>query len=273
MLRTTHALAAMLTLGAVACTFEHSGLLAGGDDADLADASHADAPDGATADTGDGMSNGDDPGADGGATGDASTEGPSTRDGDDPTDSPSRPDGKGPVDANQVQEGAADAPPDGQGSGVDGRFDCALVPSGKTFTPPGATSAHCYWVHGTAGNWLGAANACIAERGHLVTLSSSAETMFVLGLLPPIAATDRIWIGGTDGRFSSDGPGSGPFVWITAEPMTFQDWAPNGEPNGACKMCSGAPCECEHRVAMTSDGRWEDLYEAVYYRSICEAEL
>jgi hypothetical protein len=271
MLRTTHALAAMLTLGAVACSFDHSGLLPGGADADATDASHA--QDDAAGDAGDEASNGDAPGADGGASGDASNEGSSARDGDAATDSLSRPDGNAPVDGNPANDGAADPPPDGQGTGPDARFDCALVPSGKTFTPPGSTNAHCYWVHGTAGNWLGAANACIGERGHLVTLSSSAETIFVLGLLPPIAATDRIWVGGTDGRFSSDGPGSGPFVWITGEPMTYQDWAPNGEPNGACKMCSGAPCECEHRLAITSDGRWEDLYEALYYRSICEAEL
>jgi hypothetical protein len=253
----------MLTLGALACTFDHSGLLPGAADADLADASDAELPDGAAGDTGGGEMDG----------GDASAETISTLDGDAATDSPARPDGNLPSDVSQPEGGTVDGPLDASGSETDARFDCASVPGGVTFTPPGGANAHCYWVHATASNWLGAANACVMDRGHLVTLTSSAETTFVLGLVPPIASNDRLWIGGTDGRFSSDGPGSGPFVWITGEPMTYQNWASNGQPDGSCKTCAGAPCECEHRLAILSDGRWEDLYEALYYRSVCEAEL
>jgi hypothetical protein len=259
----------MLTLGAVACTFDHGGILPGSPDADVADAPIGDAKDGAPigSDAGDA-----DPSSDG-----ASDDSDPTSNDDATIDSPARPDSPAPTDAkpatdtNPSLDGASDA-----GSSPDARFDCAAVPGGTTFTPPGSANAHCYWVHSGTNNWLGAVTVCAAERGHLVTVGSNAETTFLLGLAAPFSINDRIWIGATDGRFSSDGPGSGPFVWITGEPMTYMNWASAGsgqQPDGLCKSCSGTPCECEHRADMMSDGRWEDLYEALYHRYVCEAEL
>src|SRR4051794_4841138 len=226
--RATGALMAMLTLGALACTFDHTGLqpgpatVDGGSDADPSDDAAGD--DGAsTSDASD-----EDPRADDGATNDAKVEG-STRDA--PGDSPTRPDGNVPTDASPSIDGdVPDGDLEASGSERNARFDCASVPNGVTFTTPGSANAHCYWLHATAMNWLAAANACAAERGHLVTLGSSAEATFLLGLVPVFVSSDRVWIGGTDARFSSDGPGSGPFVWITGEPMTYQDWASNGQP-------------------------------------------
>lgn len=273
MLRATRALAAVLTLGALACTFDHSGVQPGSADGGNDDATDEVRSDGAEGGALDAEAG--DPNVDEGGNDDANLDGASLPDADAAPDSPSRPDGN-PVtpDAHPTDDGGGiDVLVDG--SGPDARLDCAAV-SGSTFTPPGANNAHCYWLHGTAANWLGAANACTAERGHLVTLGSGAETTFVLGLATTFPSTDRLWIGATDGRFSSDGPGSGPFVWITGEPMTYTNWASSGpaqQPDGACKTCNGSPCECEHRAALMNDGRWEDLYEGVYYRFVCEAEL
>jgi Lectin C-type domain len=272
MLRATRALSAMLTLGAFACSFEHTGLLPGAADADVADSPGTD--DRIATDGREGAAGSDGDFADGGTD---TGQDDSSPDADVAADSPTRPDGPTPAnDAVAYVEAGADGATDGSVSGPDARIDCAAVAGGVMFTPPGGANAHCYWPHATAANWLGAANACRAEGGHLVTLASSAETTFVLGLVTPFPSTDRIWIGATDGRFSSDGPGSGPFIWITGEPMTYQNWANNGptqQPDGKCNTCAGAPCECEHRVAMQSDGRWEDLYEALFYRFVCEAEL
>jgi hypothetical protein len=263
MLRATRAFTAMLTLGALACTFDHSGSSPGSDEG-TADAADDGAPNGTDGSAGaEGSPEGDmaETGDEGTTSGDGS--GSDAQVG---ADSPTRLDGSS-NDASQAFDG-------NDGSSQDAHFDCTAVSNGATFTPPGASAAHCYWLHSTANNWLGAVNACAAERGHLVTLSSSAETMFVQSLVP-FASTDLIWIGATDGRFSSDGPGSGPFMWITGEPMTYQNWASSGsgqQPDGLCQSCMGSPCNCEHRVAMMSDGRWDDLYEALYYRFVCEGE-
>jgi hypothetical protein len=64
-------------------------------------------------------------------------------------------------------------------------------------------------------------------------------------------------------------------MWITGEPMTYTNWSnsPVQEPNGACDTCGLGPCNCEHRAAMANNGRWVDLYEALQYRFVCEAEL
>jgi len=86
----------------------------------------------------------------------------------------------------------------------------------------------------TPTNWLSAANKCAADRPrNLVTISSGAETAFVLTLAQSIAANARLWIGGTDGRFSSDGQGSGPYSWITGEPLVYTNWFQRREPSGA----------------------------------------
>jgi hypothetical protein len=262
MLRATRALSAMLTLGALACTFDHSGQSPGGGDANIADSPGGDAQDGqAGAEGWDG--NGDALNSDEEGSGGASTDGGSEPD----------------VSENDVSENDITLPPDGgaiDGSGPEPdvkRFDCGSLPNSVVYMSPSATNPHCYWLPTITANWLGAANACSVAGGHLVTLDSTAETTIVLGLMTTFPFNERLWIGATDGRFSSDGPGSGPFAWITGEPMTYQNWA-SQQPDGKCQTCGmGTTCNCEHRVAMTNDGHWEDLYEALFYPFVCEAEL
>jgi hypothetical protein len=158
---------------------------------------------------------------------------------------------------------------------ADASRNCSTVTNASSFTPPGEQRPHCYWFHAFPSHWLGAANTCSAEGGHLVTISSNAETTFVLGLVATFPPNEWLWIGGTDGRFSSDGPGSGPYSWVTGEPMSYTNWYTDGdtpEPDGSCKSCGGNPCYCEHRIAIRNDGRWVDGYEAIPYRYICEAD-
>jgi hypothetical protein len=94
-----------------------------------------------------------------------------------------------------------------------------------------------------------------------------------MGLKP----ADHVWVGGTDGRFSGDSAGSGPYAWITGEPMTYTSWFSDmktQEPDGACETkCMGNPCNCEHRIAIMADGHWLDAYEGGLMRFVCEAEM
>lgn len=281
MYRAIRALLAMTMLAALACTFDHSGL-APGSPPSIEDASAS------------AVGTGGQGGADGaaGSPGNAGGDAPAlSHDGTNDPDG-----GSGGGAEPDVAVLAPDAIPDGQNPGPDdgavldvpssnadrdgapmadaGR-DCSAKPNGQAFTSPGESTAHCYWFHSIPGQWVGAANTCSSEAGHLVTISSDAENAFVLGLLSTTPPNERVWIGGTDGRFSSEGPGSGPYVWITGQPMSYVNWysdATTAEPDGACKLCGANPCFCEHRVAIGRDGRWVDDYEANPYRFVCESD-
>ena len=287
----TCALSAMLMVVAVSCTFDRAGTgpdLVGTPDAG-GEVTKPDGSDGSSPEN-DALADGADRAADGGSSIDASVDVSTEQ-----VDVVARPDAVTEADASRLDAGGSDVssnevgppPPDAPApadSGVDGADpareadapdSCAGFPNAHSFTPPEADFRHCYWYEATASNWLGAANSCASARGHLATLSSSAETAFAVGLVPAFAPATRVWIGGTDGRFSADGPGSGPFSWITGEPMTYTNWfsdASTQEPNGRCESCTGSPCYCEHRIAIMNDGRWEDLYEAVPSSFLCEAE-
>src|SRR4051812_27719435 len=100
--RATGALMAMLTLGALACTFDHAGLQPGPASVDVG--SDADPSADAAADGGASTSDAsdEDPSTDDGATNDANTEG-STRDA--PGESSARPDRNVPADASLFIDG------------------------------------------------------------------------------------------------------------------------------------------------------------------------
>jgi hypothetical protein len=277
MYRAIRALLAMLMLAALACTFDHSGLLPG------SPPSSDDATSGGAGIGGQGGA--------GGSFGNAGGEGPdaSYDDANDPDggagggpelDAPAALSDATPDSANpQADDGSPDvASPDAEGDEApvaDAGRDCSTKPNGKAFTSPGESMGHCYWFHSIPSNWVGAANTCTSEGGHLATIASNEENAFVLGLLSTSPADEKVWIGGTDGRFSSDGPGSGPYLWITGQPMSYVNWysdTSTTEPDGACKLCGANPCFCEHRVAIGRDGRWADEYEANPNRFVCESD-
>ena len=282
MYRAIRALLAMTMLAALACTFDHSGL-APGSPTSIDDASAS-----AVGTGGQGGAEGA-----GGSLGNAGGDGPDALSHDDTNDpaggagggpdpdaatpaSDATPDGANPGADDGPMRDVASSDADGDGAQVaDAGRDCSTKPNGQVFTSPGESTPHCYWFHSIPGQWVGAANTCSSEAGHLVTISSDEENAFVLGLLTTGPPNERVWIGGTDGRFSSDGSGSGPYVWITGQPMSYVNWysdTTTTEPDGACKMCGANPCFCEHRVAIGRDGRWADDYEANPNRFVCESD-
>jgi len=83
-------------------------------------------------------------------------------------------------------------------------------------------------------NWNNADAQAKAKGGHLVTITSADENAFVYSL---VSADDRYW------NAESWGTGLGPWIgiyregghgdkwlWVTGEPVTYQNWAPS-EPN------------------------------------------
>jgi hypothetical protein len=290
MLGPTRALSAMLMVGLAACTFDRFGTGAAplADDATSPDAEPPDAAGGDGAPQRDSEANVGKDGAvvdayDASAVVDATNvDAPDPSSADVRRDDATNLDDATPdtsIDANfpplDASAPDADTTNDGSAPETSHPTSCVAFPNAVSFTPPGSTTPHCYWVQSTANNWFASATGCTAARGHLATLTSIAETTFAIAMVPGFSATDRIWIGGTDGRFSADGPGSGPFGWVTGEPFVFTNWYADSvtqEPDGTCDSCAGSPCYCEHRIVLLNDARWKDAYEAVPYRSLCEAD-
>ena len=83
-------------------------------------------------------------------------------------------------------------------------------------------------------NWNNADAQAKAVGGHLVTLTSAAENNFVYGL---VSADDIYWnaedwgtgLGPWIGIYREGGHGD-KWLWVTGEPVTYQNWAPS-EPN------------------------------------------
>jgi hypothetical protein len=159
-----------------------------------------------------------------------------------------------PVDANEAATGAS----------------CSEHPASGTFTPSGATSAHCYWAHTEKSTWQDAVDTCKREGGHLATVRSAAENQFVIGLIENLG-TDLIWLGGTDDKTPDDASGGGPYMWITGEPFDYAPWAKDN-PDGACdSTCNGQKCQCQHRVCVDKAGAFWDRYEDRLYDWVCES--
>ncbi len=86
--------------------------------------------------------------------------------------------------------------------------------------------------------WTGARNAAEVwqfhgMRGHLATLSSEAESRFLLQTVFPTASrNDRFWIGGYQDRSAPDfREPAGGWRWVTGEPFTFTNWGSNQPDN------------------------------------------
>jgi hypothetical protein len=149
---------------------------------------------------------------------------------------------------------------------------CAPYPGAEAFTPSGSPRPHCYWSHAETTDWSSAVSTCTNEGGHLVTILSMAENTFVINVIADFTAAERVWLGATDDKVSTDRTGGGPYHWITAEPFTYHPWAPQN-PDGTCTACpTGHEVCCQHRVCASSDGDWWDRYEGEAYSFVCEAE-
>jgi PKD repeat protein len=84
---------------------------------------------------------------------------------------------------------------------------------------------HTYHFISTRLSWDAAEAEARRMGGHLVTINSAAENLFLLEYIRRAARTGDVqtWIG------LSDGGGTGPFRWASGEPLSFTAWAA-GEP-------------------------------------------
>jgi hypothetical protein len=70
--------------------------------------------------------------------------------------------------------------------------------------------------------WAQARDACVADEARLVVIEDLTESTYVHSLLDNL----EIWIG------LSDLVTEGTFVWVDGSPLTFENWRPDGNPNG-----------------------------------------
>jgi cysteine-rich repeat protein len=122
--------------------------------------------------------------------------------------------------------------------------DSGAVAGGDAFATDPATGT-CY-VSFTAEptTWSDAEAACLALRGHLVTITSAGEQARVHGI-----QLGTPWIGAVDDANDTDAV----FDWVTPEPWGFAAFAP-GEPDD--DVAFGGNGECLAIVA--ADGGWGD---------------
>ena len=112
--------------------------------------------------------------------------------------------------------------------------------------------------------------ACTNEGGHLVTILSEEENLFVVSIAQFSPMYSDTWIGATDGRTGTNANGPGTYSWVTGETWNFDAWS-GQEPDGACDPCAGLQCTCDHRGTLVSDGTWSDRWEGTPRGFVCEA--
>lgn len=107
-------------------------------------------------------------------------------------------------------------------------------------------NGHTYYLFTTPCTWYYANEYCVANGGHLVTITSAGENDFVRNLF---SGMQRIWIGGTNFNLTSN------YGWVTRESFTFTDWR-GSQPDNSFN--SG---DYEHYIeyyAESMEGHWND---------------
>jgi hypothetical protein len=82
--------------------------------------------------------------------------------------------------------------------------------------------------------WTDARDAAIIAGGHLATITSEAEDIFVWGLLDSSHFGDNPW-GPWLGGFQPDGSTEpdGGWQWVTGEAFSYTNWPSDGGPSGS----------------------------------------
>jgi hypothetical protein len=120
-----------------------------------------------------------------------------------------------------------------------------------------ADNGHWYdvvWIEAGL-SWEDAAGMADASGGHLVTLTSEAENLFVWDhvLLPNLGDTlyKSYWLGGYQNDFSAEPDGG--WAWVTGEDWIYENWHP-GEPNNGAN-------QDQHYLHFwdTDNGQWDDM--------------
>jgi hypothetical protein len=161
----------------------------------------------------------------------------------------------------------------GAGAPSGGKAGSGTAGSASVECSDGTThDGHCYFLVGTSGglDWEHAKSECDTHDAHLVTITSSAEQMFVATTFFP--SSDDAWIGlsledtrSNPSSLCSLAPDACPFLWVTAEKLDYDAWAMRSgddEPNytGACVRLQA------------SDQAWADTGCSSEFRAVCERD-
>lgn len=106
-----------------------------------------------------------------------------------------------------------------------------------------------YQVFDESLTWSEAKEKCEQLGGHLVTINSEAEQIFLIDLIKS-TSKKNMWIGAY--------PDNGDYKWITGEPFSYSNWAP-GEPNNVFNMQNAAMMYTQN--ASYPAGTWNDENE------------
>ena len=120
-------------------------------------------------------------------------------------------------------------------------------------------------------SWLGAEESAVKIGGHLVTINDAAENQFVSDFAESGLTPKSLNFAGYWGRYIglTDAFSEGTFEWVSGEPLTYQNWYPNGEPNSYDPLDGNAPW-ADYVEIFPIDGlglngsyyndRWNDAY-------------
>lgn len=126
----------------------------------------------------------------------------------------------------------------------------AAIPNPAGFVYSASLDGHYYFVHTQPLNWFQARDLCAQAGGHLITINSAQENALANSLIN----YSEHWIGQTDELVE------GSWGWITGEPLTYTNWAPN-EPNNL---------NGEDYQEMYVNGQWNDLNGSQLFPFILE---
>ena len=112
-------------------------------------------------------------------------------------------------------------------------------------------NGHMYQRFDGGSTWHDAQAFCSLLGGHLATISTAQENQFVY------TNFTHGWLGATDEQ------SEGTWQWVTGEPWSYTNWAPN-EPTNCCppEYCGGTGCTPEHYLnywGSPYDGMWNDV--------------
>lgn len=131
-----------------------------------------------------------------------------------------------------------------------------------------ADNGHCYRVNDEDLTYAAARDACQAQGGHLLTVTSAEENDFARNL-----HDGEHWLGASDGRLDNE-KGVGEYAWVDDEEWTYSDWR-GGQPNAVetdCPGHSGGGGCYEHCAYQAEEGDWVDRSCGHTIVSICEWE-
>lgn len=127
------------------------------------------------------------------------------------------------------------------------KIDAASLPNGVS-----KYKGHYYKVYNRSSNWYDAKNYCENIGGHLVTITSLSEQIFVCDLIEENGNKNCYWLGA---RKSSNGI----WHWITNESLAYVNWAKNQPDNFTGEEDSVMMYRWNNPSSSSSLGQWNDI--------------